>query len=269
AGIQAQQHDVKGAIATYGQLLAVETNDDERAAVLDQMAKVYAVEKMNTEADATYRKAIADYPKVPTAHLAYGDYLAFIKDMAGAEREWTTAAGANRDYPEALARLGELYASKNDFTKQIDADKRWTEVASQDPRAFLVLGQAYGGHKDFAKAREAFRTSYALGHTPESLPGLAQADQEMHHYNECSTIYSSIDKAAPQLTKQNPQLLFLLGQYYQQGGDKKNARVAYTRFLPYLKAGSSGRKQVEDILKNLDGKPAAKPTPKPTSAPKK
>jgi tetratricopeptide (TPR) repeat protein len=271
AGIQATQHDVKGAIATYGQLLAIETNDEERSAVVDQMGKVYAVEKMNPEADAMYKKAIADYPKVPTAHLAYGDYLAFIKDMPGAEREWTTAVGPNRDYPEALARLGELYASKNDFARQIDATKRWTEVASQDPRAFLVLGQAYGGHRDYAKAREAFRTSYALGHTPESLLGLAQADFEMHNYKECSTIYSSIDKAAPQLTKQNPQLLFLLGQCYDKGGDKKNARVAYTRFVPYLKAGSPDRKKVEDMIKNLDAKPAAKPTPaaKSTSAPKK
>jgi hypothetical protein len=103
------------------------------------------------------------------------------------------------------------------------------------------------------------------------LLGLAQADFEMHNYKECSTIYSSIDKAAPQLTKQNPQLLFLLGQCYDKGGDKKNARVAYTRFVPYLKAGSPDRKKVEDMIKNLDAKPAAKPTPaaKSTSAPKK
>jgi cytochrome c-type biogenesis protein CcmH/NrfG len=281
AQVEGVAHNVKDAIATFGQLLALQTSDDERAVIVDQMAKLYAIEKMTGDADATYKKAIADYPKVPSTHLAYGDYLMFIKDTAGAEREWTTAAGPNRDYPEALGRLGEYYASKNDLPKTIDAYKRLTEVSSQDPRGFLLLGQAYGAHKEFAKAREAFKTSYTLGHTPESLLGLAQADFEMRNYKECSSIYNLIDHAAPQLTKQNPQILFLLGQCYQKGGDISKAHDAYSRLMPLLKTDAQ-RKQVAQVVRDMDAankpkpkattraaaKPQAAATAKPTPAPK-
>jgi tetratricopeptide (TPR) repeat protein len=266
ATVQGQQHDVKGSIATFNQLLAIETTDDSRIAVMAQMGKLYAIEKMSGDADAIYKKAISDYPKAPAAHLNYGDYLMFTKDTAGAEREWLAAAGPNRDYPDALGRLGEYYGSKNDFPKAIDTDKRLTEVSSQDPHAFLALGQAYGAHKEFAKARDAFRMSYGLGHTPESLLGLAQADFEMKNFKECSTIYGSIDRAAPQLTKQNPALLYLLGKCYEGSGDKKNAKTAYVRFDAYVKPGPD-KKKLEDLIKSLDAKPAPKATP--TTAPKK
>lgn len=273
AQVEGIAHNVKDAVVSYGQLLALQTDDDQRAAVLDQMAHLYAIEKMTGDADTTYKKAINDYPKVPAAHLNYGDYLMFIKDTAGAEREWTTAAGPNRDFPDALGRLGEYYASKNNFPKTIDEYKRLTEVSSQDPRAFLLLGQAYATHKDFAKSRDAFKTSYTLSHTPESLLGLAQVDFEMRNYKECATIYNLIDRAAPQLTKQNPQILYLLGQCYQKSGDNAKARDSYSRLLPLLKADSQGHKQVAQLIRDIDTankpKPKATPTAKPTQAPKK
>ena len=101
------QHDVPVAIDTYNKLLALATTDEEKAAVSDQMARLYAVEKMNSQADAAYRNAIATYPKVPAAHLQYGDYLAFTKDNAGAVREWTAAAG-----PEPRRRRCSLAAGR-------------------------------------------------------------------------------------------------------------------------------------------------------------
>ncbi|MFN2460322.1 MAG: tetratricopeptide repeat protein, partial [Candidatus Velthaea sp.] len=273
ATLLANEHNVKDAFATYEKLLALQNSDLDKASVVDQEAHMYAVEKMSGEADAAYKRAINDYPKVPNAHLQYGDYLAFSKDMAGAEREWTTAAGPNRDYPEALARLGEYYASKNQLPKAVDYYKRLTEVANQDPKAFLLLGQAYGVNKQYDKARDAFKQSYSLSHTPESLFGLAQADYQSRNYRECADIYSTVDRNAPQLTKQNPQLLFLLGQCYQKGGDSRRARDAYARFLPYLKPGSQAQKQVQQIIADIDRsgkpKPAAKPSPKSTQTSQK
>lgn len=260
ARVAAAQHNVKEAVSTLETLLKVETNDADKAAVVDEIARVYAVEKMDTEADASYRRAIADYPKVPSAHVAYGDYLAFKKDTAGAEREWTTAAGPNRDNPEALARLAEYYAGKNDIGKVIDNYKRITEVANGDPRSFLALGQAYAANKQFDKARDAFKQSYGRGHSAEALVGLAQSDYETRNYSECAQIYESLDKAAPDLTKRNPQILYVLGQCYQKSNQSSKARAAYVRFLAYTKPGSQANTQVKQLIDQLDH--GAKAAPK-------
>ncbi|GAC1416537.1 MAG: hypothetical protein NVSMB5_06730 [Candidatus Velthaea sp.] len=260
-------HNVKDAVSAYDKLLQLQSSDDDRAAIVDEIARTYAIEKMASEADQTYRRALTDYPKAAGAHIAYGDYLAFNKDLAGAEREWLAGAGPNRDNPDALGRLGELYAGKNDRTKALDNYKRMTEVSPNDPRAFYALGTQYAAANQFDKARTAFKTSYSLSHTPESLVGLAQTDYAMKNYKECATIYDSLDKAAPQLTKQNPQILFVLGQCYQKSNDTSHARAAYVRFLAYVKPGSQASTQVKQLISDIDR--SGKPAPKPASGPQK
>ncbi|GAC1419308.1 MAG: hypothetical protein NVSMB64_28710 [Candidatus Velthaea sp.] len=260
-------HNVKDAVGTYEKLLQLQSSDEDRVAVVDEIARTYAVEKMNAEADQTYRRALTDYPKVSAGHVAYGDYLAFNKDLAGAEREWLAGAGPNRDNPDALGRLGEYYARKNDRAKSLENYKRMTEVSTGDPRAFYALGTQYAAANQYDRARDAFKTSYGLSHTPESLVGLAQSDYAIKNYKECATIYDSLDKAAPQLTKQNPQILFVLGQCYQKSNDNPKARAAYVRFLSYVKPGSQASTQVKQLISDIDR--SGKPAPKSSNAPKK
>ena len=270
AQIAGVQHDVPVAIDTFNKLLALATTDEEKAAVSDQMAKLYAVEKMNSAADGAYRNAIATYPKVPTTHLNYGDYLAFTKDNAGAVREWTAAAGPNRDNPDALSRLGDYYKQTNDLPKAIDNYKRLTDVAGTDPRTWLLLAGTYAQNHQYDKARDAFRHSYALGRTAEALVGLAQSDFATKNYKETILIFAALDHNAPNFTKQNPQVLYVLGQSYQKTGDKKNARDAYTRFLAYTKPGSQANAEVKQLIVQMDEtKPDAKPSPsaKPKPSP--
>jgi tetratricopeptide (TPR) repeat protein len=264
AQISGVQHNVPVAIDTFNKLLAVATTDDEKAAVSDQMARLYAVEKMNSEADAAYRNAIATYPKIPATHLNYGDYLAFLKDNAGAVREWTAAAGPNRDNPDALSRLGDYYKQSNDVPRAVDNYKRLTEVAGGDPRTWLLLAGAYAQQHQYEKARDAFRHSYALGRTAEALVGLAQSDFAIKNYKETILIFGALDKNAPNFTKQNPQVLYVLGQSYQKTGDKKNAKDAYTRFLAYTKPGSQANAEVKQLIQQMsDSKPETKSSPKP------
>jgi len=243
------------------------TTDEEKAAVTDQMARLYAVEKMDSDADSTYRNAIASYDKVPATHLNYGDYLAFKKDNAGAVREWTAALGPNRDNADALSRLGDYYKQSGDLNKAIDNDKRLTEVAGTDPRTWLALAGAYAQNKQYDKARDAFRHSYALGRSAEALVGLAQSDFATKNYKETILIFSALDHSAPNFTKQNPQVLYVLGQSYQKTGDKKNARDAYTRFLAFTKPGSQANSQVKQLINQMDEKP--KPAAAATKAPAK
>ena len=276
AELASAQHDIKMSIATYGLILAQMKENPQKANVIDQMALAYAREKMDTDADATYRKAINDYGNLPPAHNAYGDYLAAKKDKAGALREWTTAVGTNRDNPEALARLGQAAAESNDFSKAVDNYKRLTEVVSNDPRTWLLLGQAYMASKNWNSARDAFKASFNLSHSPDALVGLAAADQQARNYNEAIQIYEALDKNAAPLVKANPGLIYNLGNAYKSANQPQKAKAAYVRFLAFLKPGTQGYGEVQQLIAGIDRgsskptpKPAAKPTPAPSAAPKK
>lgn len=274
AELASAMHDVKTSIDTYGLVLAQLTDNGQKAAVTDQMGLVYAREKDDTNADATFRKAIDDYGNLPGAHLAYGDYLAAKSDKAGAVREWTTAAGPNNDNPDALARLGQAAAESKDFNKAVTNYKRLTEVASKDPRTYLLLGQAQLENKDANGAHDSFKASYNLSHTADALLGLAAADQQNRNFTEAIQIYEAIDKNAAPLVKANPGLLFSMGNTYRAANQPEKAKAMYVRFLAFLKPGTQGYTEVKQMIADIDrgsSKPAAKPkpSPSPSAAPKK
>ncbi len=265
ARLAAQQHNVKDAIATYETIYKLQVDPNDKAAVIDQEAIVYANEKMASEADAAFKRAIAEYPKVLSAHTAYGEYLLNLKDNAGAEREFVAGAGPNRDQVDALARLGQLYAQQNQYQKAVDQFKRVSELAPQDPRSFLLLGATYSANKQFDKAAAAFKQSYSLQHTPDALLGLGQADLQVHNYTECSQVYDALDKGAPDISRQNPQVLFGLGQCYQGAKQPDKAKATYQRVLAMVKPGSQAANEIRALIAAIDRqkKPSAVKTPPP------
>jgi tetratricopeptide (TPR) repeat protein len=271
AELASAQHNIQLAIATYNQILDQMPDNERKAGVTEQMGVAYAREKMDTDADATFRKAIDSYGGLPSAHLAYGDYLQQKGDKAGATREWTTAAGTNRDNPDALARLAQAAAEANDFNKAIEYYKRLTEIDTQDPRPQLLLGQAYLGAKNYNSARDTFKAAYNLAHSADALIGLAAADQASRNWNEAVQIYEALDKNAQPLIKANPGLLFNMGNAYRGANNKQKAKESYQRFLAFLKPGTQGYTEVKGLIAQLDGKPApassAKPAPKPAAKP--
>ncbi len=285
ATLAASQHNVKDAIATYDQLYKMQTDPNDKVTVIDQEAIVYANEKMDSEADATFKRAISEFPNVLSAHTAYGDYLLSKKDTAGAEREYVTGAGPNKDQAQAVARLGQLYATQNQLSKAIDQFTHLTQLAPQDPRSFMLLGAAYAANRQFDKAGAAFKSSYNLQHTPDALMGLGQADLQTHNYNECAQVYEALDKSAPDLSRRNPQILFGLGQCYQGARQPDKAKTAYQKLLGFVPAGSQGYNQVKALIAQIDRsqkpsasakKPATKkpaasrtPAPKTTSSTQK
>jgi len=187
-------------------------------------------------------------------------------------REWTTAVGANRDNPEALARLGQAAAEANDFTKAVDNYKRLTEVVSTDPRTWLLLGQAQMAGKNWNGARDSFKASFNISHSADALVGLAAADQQARNYTEAIEIYETLDKNAAPLVKANPGLLYNMGNAYQSANQPQKAKAAYVRFLAFLKPGTQGYGQVQQLIAKIDrpgssssSKPAAKATAKPVA----
>jgi tetratricopeptide (TPR) repeat protein len=258
--LAAANHNVKDAIATYERLYVLQGDPNDKVAVIDQEAVVYANEKMDTEAAAAYQRAIAQFPNVLSAHTAYGDYLLAKNDKPGAEREFISGAGPNRDQLDALARLGQLYAGENQLSKAIDQFKRVSQLAPNDPRSHLLLGASYSANKQFAQAVGEFKASYQLQHTPDALMGLGQADLQTHNYAECAQVYDALDKGAPDLSRQNPSILFGLGQCYQGAKQPDKAKAAYMKLLGYVKPGSQAANEVKALIAAIDRqqKPPAK-----------
>lgn len=267
ARLDATEHNVKDAIATYEQIYGIQTAAPDKAAVIDQEAYVYAVEKMDSDATTQYLRAIALFPSVFTTHTAYGEYLMAKGDKAGAEREFIAGAGPNRDQVDALARLGQLYASENQLQKAIDQFKRVTELAGNDPRAHLLLGATYSANHQFDKARDEYKASYNLAHTPDALLGLGQADLQTRNFTECSQVYDALDHGAPDLSRRDPAILYGLGQCYQGTKQLDKAKAAYQKLLTYVPPKSQAAGQLKTLIDAIDRqeKSAKKPAPKKSS----
>jgi len=251
----AAQHDVKGAIATFEKIRVLLPSTDEKASVSVDEARIYADEKMNDLAVQTFKDGLAQYPSVASLHVAYGDYLAGQKDFDGAAVEWQAALGPNRDNRDALGRLGTYYAEKKDYVKAADSLKRLTEISPNDPRGWSVLGSVYASQTNWKDAHDAFRHAYDLTRAPDVLKAVGQTDLNLHNYKEAQQIFEAIEKNGGEYVKQDPSVIFMLGQSYQKQGLKPQAKSAYQRFLSYLKPGTEAYSQVQKIIQDID-KPA-------------
>ncbi|HTX03314.1 MAG TPA: tetratricopeptide repeat protein [Candidatus Acidoferrales bacterium] len=251
----AAQHDVKGAIATFERIRTLLPGTEEKASVSVDEARVYASEKMNDLAVQTFKDAIAQYPSVLGLHLAYGDYLAGQKDLDGAAAEWQLALGPNRDNKDALGRIGTYYADKKDYAKAADYLKRLTEISPSDPRGWSILGSVYASQTDWKDAHDAFRHAYDLTHAPDVLKALGQTDLNLHNYREAQQIFEAIEKNAGDYVRQDPSVIYMLGQSYQKQGLNPQAKSAYQRFLAYLTPGTQAYTEVQKMIQDI-GKPS-------------
>ena len=257
----AAQHDVRGAIAVFERIRNLIPNTADKASISVDEAHLYASEKMDDQAVATYKAAIAQYPSVPALRVAYGDYLAQKNNLDGAVAEWEGALGTNRDNRDALGRLGTYYADKKDYTKALDYLKRLTELYPQDPRGWSILASVYAEQKDWQRSHDAFRHAYDLTHAPDLLKAVGQTDLNLHNYKEAQQIFESIEKNGADYVKQDPSVLYMLGQSYQKQGLNPQAKSAYQRFLAYLKPGTQAYGEVQKMIQDIDK--SDKPKPKP------
>jgi tetratricopeptide (TPR) repeat protein len=143
-----------------------------------------------------------------------------------------------------------------------------TEVTPADAAAWAQLGQLYGITRQFDKAHDAYRTAYEISRAPQALIGMASSDYELHRWAEAAAIFDALDKGAPDVLKASPQLYYVMGQVYQNSNQPAKAKLAYQRFLPFLKPNSSGATQVKKLIADLDKKPSG-PSAKASAAPKK
>lgn len=274
ARLLAADHDVRGSIAAYEALMPLVPDDNAKAAIAIEEYRVYANEKLTGDAETTIKKAVADYPKVPAVHIAYGDYLENEKkDDAGASVEWTTALGDKRDNPDALQRLGSLALKQNKINEALSDFYRLAQLQPNDPSVFAGIGQLEAISKHYDKARDAYRRAFELSHAPAPLAGVAVADYELKNYKECGQIFDALDKSAGPFLKQTPELYLVMGKCYVPLNQRDKAKGAFSRVLAFLKPGSPQYKQIQKMISDLNAQPksatktASKPAPKPTSTP--
>ena len=80
----------------------------------------------------------------------------------------------------------------------------------------------------------------------------------------CDAGIDALDKGAPDISKQNPQILYGLGQCYQGSKHPDKAKVAYQKLLGFLKPGSQASNEVKSLIAAIDRQ--QKPPPKKTSS---
>ncbi|MGH7729297.1 MAG: tetratricopeptide repeat protein, partial [Vulcanimicrobiaceae bacterium] len=270
ARLQASDHDVKGAIATYDQLLPLVPNDAGKAALLVEEYTVYRDEKMYPQALAVLQHAEATYPNEAAVHLAYGDYDAAIaKNLSGAGKEWNLANGPKRDNPDALQRLAQLALTQGNHTLALSDLERLTQVAPDQPAAWTAYANVAAQNKDYTTARQAFGHAFALSRAPDSLAGIGAADFQLKNYKECGAIFEAIEQHDQPFIKANPELLYIEGKCFAGSGQTDKARLAFTKFKGYVKPHTKLAADVDQILRSLKMPPkkADKPKPKATATP--
>jgi len=257
ARVLAAQHDVKGAIAAYEQLYAIVPSDDAKVAVLVEEYQVYGDAKQNDDALAVLKRGEAAFPKIAAIHIAYGDYdVAIAKDIPAGEAEWKTALGPNRDVPDALTRLGELSLQRKNMPEALGYFKRLTEVRPNDPNTWATLAQVDAQAGRFQDAHDAFRRSFEIAHTPQTLAGVGTSDLQIKNYKECIAVFDAIDKNATPFLKANPQLYYVYGKCAAADGNKAKARLAFSKLKPFVKPNTPLAKQLDADIRAVAAAPA-------------
>lgn len=235
----AHKNDVAGAVALINQIVKLQPDSVEPE---DDIAQLYLDKKMVDQARAAFAQAIKDHPKAPEPFALQAEYDAREKNYVQAEKEFESALALAPGNPSLLFDYGrmELLALKR-YTKAQDAFSRLSNAQPSNPEALFWLGQTYAAQGQWAQARDEFQRSFEISRTYQGLFNLGLAFFNLKDYQKCRQIFQALaahqDKNHP-----DPQLWYVLGETYRHVGDKKNATVAYRRFLTYVSTGDSAAK---------------------------
>jgi Tfp pilus assembly protein PilF len=138
-----------------------------------------------------------------------------LGDRAGALESFRTAAALRPDYPEAHANYGALLADAEDFGNAAAELEQAVRYAPGSAVAWMNLGNAYRGLKEFDKAEDAYHQALKLD------PGLNDAN-----YNLAILFLDGDKPGIPALQRLQTGVTFL-DAYEQAGG--KDVRLASYR----------------------------------------
>lgn len=237
ADLYAKQHDDAHALPAYDDAIVAAPSDDEKAQIMVRKAGYLINEKKTSEGEAILAQTIAQYPKVSSGFVAYGDYYAQEHQWAKATDKLKAALALDPDNAPALLALGEISMQTGRANDSVGYLKHYTQV-SPDAQGFALLGQAYSQTHNYAGARDSCGKSFEIQRSPETLSCVAGADFELRNYKEAAQIFDALDKSARGFLDQNPPLLYIAAKSYQHANQCSKAVAAYKRLLPMMKKGT-------------------------------
>ncbi len=235
--------------------------DEKNVPAMVSLATVYARKQRFELAKMVLENA----RQIDGRDAAVWNRLGFVElalgDRPQALESFRTAAALRPDYPEAHANYGAMLADAEDFAAAAVELEIAVKYAPQSAHAWLDLGNAYRGLKEFDKAEEAYRRSLQLD--PK------QADCQ---YN-LAVLYLDGDKPGLPALQRLQQGVAYLDAYEQAGGRdtrvasyRKDAARAIEREKKRLEREEKDRLRSEAEAKKK-AETEAQPAPAPAAAP--
>jgi tetratricopeptide (TPR) repeat protein len=187
ASLEAGNHDVKGSIVTFEQLLAVETTDDAKASVMVQEYQVYRDEKMNDDALGALKRAETAYPNVPAVHIAYGDYDVSIgKDQSAGMAEWNRRSGPRTTIRKRSTVWANSLWCKTRRAMRSNYFKRLAEVVPNDPGVLGKLGQVQAANNQYGRRARLVRAIVSIAAYACGARRARRSGPQLKNYKECA-----------------------------------------------------------------------------------
>ena len=189
--------------------------EEKNVPAMVNLATVYARKKRYELAKMVLENARQNDDRDATIWNRLGFVELSLGDRIQALECFRTAAALRPDYPEAHANYGALLADAEDFTSAASELELAVRYAPANAVAWMNLGNAYRGLKEFEKAEDAYRKALELD------PKLTDAN-----YNLAILFLDGDKPGLPALQRLQTGVSFL-DTYERAGG--KDARLASYR----------------------------------------
>ncbi len=135
------------------------------------LARVYAAEGRNADAENEFRRAIDIYSMNPDARKAWGQYYLDAGRLSEAEQQFLVSVSVAPDL-EAWSALGVIYNREHSNDKAEDAWRHVLSFESFNPQAHLSLGRIYLSKGRLSEAQKEFDACLLMEPAnPEALAG--------------------------------------------------------------------------------------------------
>ena len=190
--------------------------EEKNLPAMVNLATVYARKKRFELAKMVLDNARQIDDRDPTIWNRLGFVELSLGDRALALESFRTAAALRPDYPEAHTNYGALLADAEDFQNAATELEQAVRYAPSSAVAWMNLGNAYRGLKEFEKAEDAYRKALNLD------PKLNDANYDL------AILFLDGDKPGlPALQRLQTGVGFL--DAYEQGGGKDVRLAAYRK----------------------------------------
>jgi tetratricopeptide (TPR) repeat protein len=159
-------------------------------------------------------------PNDAALHFQTGNALARKKDQAGALREWTAAAQANREYLPARYAMAQLYLTRGDAAQALKVSEEILAIAPREAQATLLHASCLTATGDYLQARaELKKVLDQFPQSPDALLRMGTLLLSEKKYKDAEETFRRIGGAPAK----DPTVLALLTQALQ--GQNQGARA--------------------------------------------